>query len=251
MFLTEMSDDVPDMEELYRMASSVDGFHRENLSKGGRWGDQPSEYEASNFFVWDLGPKRFNHNTEVPDEIVVLSDTYRGFLEGAGFLVKTPLYEDEDFEDAVDVLGTKNVVRDDSFRGVEELDTPKDVMQLHQLTDRLDIDLYTPSEWNYGLTRSEGTDIEAIDNWSEKASSGLDNFVQQYTSNATGRWASEVIDEFSENGKNTAFVTYASRDGEYSEDNLELINAKNQGGLSYHTPFTMNQILGGNVLEAD
>ncbi|MFQ3308001.1 MAG: hypothetical protein ACI977_000216 [Candidatus Nanohaloarchaea archaeon] len=244
----------PDVEELYSEARKTDRLHVDNWRDDElEWSENSEAYEASNFFVWDVEPGRFNHSTEVPEEIVVLPDTYEGFVEGAGFLVRTPLYDDQDLEDAKEVLGEENIVGKGGggFRGVEDLDTPKDVMQLHQLADRLGIDVYTPSEWDYGLPHPEESGNQVIDDWRQTAFQGVENFVDNYTTDATGRWSREVIDEFTDNGKRTAFITYASRDGNYTEEDMEYINETNEGGLSYHTPFTMNQILGGNVLEAD
>lgn len=249
-----MRRDVPGVDELYSEALDLDGFHVEKWRADDvEWGEGTGEYEASNFFVWDVEPGRFNGSTEIPDEIVVLPDTYEAFVEGAGFLIRTPLYDEKDLEDARKVLGEENLVGNGGggFRGVEELDTARDVMQLHQLGERLDIDVYTPSEWDYGFTAPAESGNKVLDKWRDVAFRGLDNFVDTYTSEATGRWSSEVIQEFAGNGNKTAFITYATRDGEYSEDILEEVNEANRGGLSYHTPFTMNQILGGNVLDAD
>lgn len=246
--------DAVGVDELYSEALSVDDFHVENWrSEDVEWGQGQSEYEASNFFVWDVEPSRFDGSTEIPDEIVVLPDTYEAFAEGAGFLIRTPLYDEKDFEDAKAVLGDENLVGNGGggFRGVEEVDTPRDVMQLHQLGERLGLDVYTPSEWDYGFRPLSESGNRVLDTWREKAFEGLDNFVGTYTSEATGRWSSEVIQEFAENGRKTAFITYATRDGEYSEQNLEEIRESGNGDLSYHTPFTMNQVLGGNVLDAD
>jgi len=249
-----MMERVSDIEELYSKAREVNDVHFDNWKdERMQWGENPGQFDASNFFIWDVSPSRFNHATEVPEEIVVLPDVYEGFMEGAGFLLRTPLYDDQDFEEAREVLGEENLVGNGGggFRGVEELDTPKDVMQMHQLADRLDIDIYTPSEWDYGLPQPERTGYEALDEWREAVYGGIGNFVDDYTTNATGRWAKEVIDEFAENGNRTTFITYASRNGGYTEDDIEYINQANQGGLSYHTPFTVNQVLGGNILDTD
>jgi hypothetical protein len=246
--------DVPDVDELYSQAAEVDNFHRDNWrNEDLEWGENPGEYEASNFFVWDVQPNRFNGSTEVPNEIVVLPEVYEAFAEGDAFLVSTPLYDEEDFDDAKKVLGDQNIVGNENggFRGVEELDTPKDIMQMHQLGERLGKDVYTPSEWDYMLSAPDESGPEILDEWRQTAYNGLDNFVNTYTSKATGRWAEEVIGEFAENGNNTAIVTYATRNDGYSEDVLEVINQQNDGGLSYHTPFTLNQILGRNILGAD
>ncbi|MFB6116351.1 MAG: hypothetical protein ABEK10_02455 [Candidatus Nanosalina sp.] len=246
--------DVVGVDDLYSEALSVDDFHVDKWRADDvDWGEGTGEYEASNFFVWDVEPGRFNGSTEIPDEVVVLPDTYRAFLKGDGFLIRTPLYDEEDLEDARAVLGQENIVGNGGggFRGVEELDTPRDVMQLHQLGERLGIDFYTPSEWDYGLSDPDESGNMVLDGWRESAFRGLESFVETYTSDATGRWTSEVVEEFSGNGNLTAFVTYASRDGEYSEESLERINEANTGDLSYHTPFTMNHVLGGDVLDAD
>jgi hypothetical protein len=244
----------PGVEDLYSEARELDGFHLDNWrDEDLEWGEGSGEYEASNSFVWDVSPSRFDSSSEAPDEIVVLPDTYEAFVEGAGFLVRTPLYDDKDLKDAREVLGDENVVGNGGggFRGVEELDTPKDVMHLHQLGDRLGIDMYAPSEWYYELSRPKDSGDEVIDEWRENAFRGVGNFVDEYTTDATGRWRKEVVEEFANNDNKTAFVTYATDQDRYDEDDIDQIKDVNEGNLSYHTPFTMNQVLGGNVLEAD
>jgi hypothetical protein len=125
-------------------------------------------------------------------------------------------------------------------------------MEMHQLADSLDIDVYSMpgSEEYLGAWIDEPAD-KSQEEWQEAAEVAFDRFLEEYTRPSQGRFFPEAAQEFSGNGNATAFVMYANRGGEdFSEEPLNEINNRyNQGGMAYHTPTTMNMLLKNSLLE--
>lgn len=241
---------VPNTEELYREASRVSDDQFDDHKKSDEWGGKPHQETLSNFFVWDLQPDRFYHDDNVPEEVVVLPNVYGGFVDGTGFSLMTPLSNDQDKKDAEEVLGEEMVSQfDDGVPCVEDVDTPQDVMEMHYLADRTGIDVYRLSAFDEFL--GNWTEDEPVyEDWAELADRGLENFVDEYTRPSNSRFVSEAVDEFAGNGNRTAFVFYANDSSEaYPEDHIHEINEANEGGLAYHTPTTVNQIIKNDLLK--
>lgn len=241
---------VPTTEELYEEASRVSDEQFEMHENSDGWGGKPHQESLSNFFVWDLQPDRFYHDDNVPEEIVVLPNVYGGFVDGTGFSLMTPLSNRQDREDAEEVLGEDMVDEfDDGVPAVIDVDTPRDVMEMHYLADRTGIDIYRLSAFDEFLD-SWTEDEPVYEDWAQTADRGLENFVNEYTRPSGSRFVSEAVDEFAGNGSRTAFVFYASDSSEaYPEDTIDQINEANEGGLAYHTPTTVNQVVKNDLLE--
>lgn len=241
---------IPTTEELYEEASRISSEHVERHESSDFWGGRPHEESLSNVFVWDLQPDRFYHDDNVPDEIVVLPNVYGGFVDGKGFSLMTPLSNYQDRSDAEEVLGDEMIDEfEDGVPAVIDVDTPEDVMEMHYMADRMDVDVYRLPGFDEFLGSWMEDDPEH-EEWSRLADRGLESFVRDYTRPSQGRYASEAIDEFAGNGNRTAFVLYAEQDSEsFPEDTLYEINEKNEGGLAYHTPKTMTQVLKNDLLE--
>lgn len=244
--------EIPSTAELYEEASRVSD-RLEDEHESGEWGSKPNHESLSNFFVWDLQPDRFYHDDNVPDEIVVLPNVYGAFLNGTGFSMETPLKEEDDLSDAEDVLGpdaVENLYGD--VDGISAVDTPQDVMDMHQLADSLGIDIYRfPGSEQYMDTWIEEPEDEVYRNWQELAEISFDRFLNEYTRPSQGRFFPEAGKEFSGNGNRTAFVMYANRESDrFSEEPIDEINHNyNRGGMAYHTPKTMNLLLKNSLLE--
>lgn len=242
--------DLPTLDEIYAEASRITDDLERRHEEGENWGDSPDQEGLSNYFVWDLEENRFYGEGNEPDELVVLPNVYGGFANGTGFSLMTPLSDKEDEYDAREVLGEDMVKEfEDGVPGVEEVDGPRDVMETHYLADSLGIDVYRLASFDEFLdTWIE--DGETEEEWPFMASRGVENLVGEYTRPAISNFVPEAIEEFSGNGKRTAFILYANRSNEsYPEEPLEMINEANQGGLAYHTPKTINQVMKRNVLE--
>lgn len=226
-----MSTEMPSKSELYEQARQIDNEIIEN-----------EETESvSNFFAWDLEPNRFYGSGNIPDEIVVLPNVYTAFIDGKGFRVDTPLHDNQDRDDAEQILGDEWI--DYSGPKVDAYDTPSEIMKMHYLADNLGVDSFRLSA-DTPIPANVSTD-ELLDPEYERA---FDRFVSEYTRPANARFVPEAIEEFKGNGKRTAFVTYASRDDDfYTEDPIDAINDANEGGMAYHTPFTLNRVLSGSL----
>ncbi|MFB6241196.1 MAG: hypothetical protein ABEJ36_00135 [Candidatus Nanosalina sp.] len=247
-----MTGSIPSTKELYKEATRVSDQLEEQHSSG-EWGSQPNHESLSNFFVWDVQPDRFFHEDNVPDEIVVLPNVYGAFLNGTGFNLETPLSDEGDREDVEAVLG-EDIVENfyDDLEGVREVDTPRDVMDMHYLADSLDIDVYRlPGSEEYLGSWVQDSGDEVLEDWRETADIGFDSFLTEYTRPAQGRFFPEAGKEFSGNEEKTAFVMYANRDSDrFSEQPIDDINKEyNRGGMAYHTPKTMNMLLRNSMLE--
>jgi hypothetical protein len=243
---------IPSTAELYDEASKVsDRLEQEHDS--GEWGLKPNHESLSNFFVWDLQPDRFYGEDNIPDEIVVLPNAYGAFVNGTGFSLETPLNSESDLSDAKEVLGPEvieNLYRD--VDGVSEVDTPRDVMNMHNLARSLGIDIYRFQGVQDRVDNWVQEPVEEVyGDWQEAADLSLGSYLDSMTSPSEGESFQEVADEFSGNGNRTAFVMYADRGNErFPEEPIDQINHNyNQGGMAYHTPKTMNLLLKNNLLE--
>jgi hypothetical protein len=245
------SGEIPSTAELYEQASRVSD-RLEQEQESGEWGSEPNHDTLSNFFVWDLQPDRFYGKDNIPDEIVVLPNVYGAFANGLGFSLETPLREDEDLDAAEEVLGSgavENIYGE--VEGVSEVDTPQDVMDMHNIASSLGIDIYSFQGVQDRLDDWVKQPQEEIyTEWQETAELSVESYLDRFTGPSVGDSFHEVGEEFSGNGNRTAFVMYADRESErFPEEPIDQINHNyNQGGMAYHTPKTMNLLLKNGIL---
>lgn len=241
--------EIPSADELYEQATSLSSLHQDEHDTSQSWGWEKSYQEPlSSFFIWDLEPNRFYADDNIPDEIVVMPNVYGSLVNGTGFSVMSPLEDEEDRENVEQVLGSEMITEfDDEVPKVEEVETPRDIIDMHYVADEADIDIFSLSNTHSQLDRWVDLDKEGpYGEWTDTALLSINSFIDEYTDTIQEDSFSDAASRFSDNGKRTAFIFYATNTPEdrFPEEWIDDINLEyNQGGMAYHTPLTLNWVL--------